>query len=166
MIQNSLKILYVGGEKCPRIDFGAYAAQFIETNELEESVEISCRVYIPKNIEDFTKTIVGLKPDLYIFSLNKYTKKYMTTYCELAWNLDKHAQIIVFQTDDEDYVDLSKTLWGIGIREFLSRSMPRYEKFARFNKAISEYLFLKKYQSLATRLHEISLLILLLVSLI
>ena len=35
--------------------------------------------------------------------------------------------------------------------------MPKYEKFARYNKALSEYVFLKKYQSLSKRLHEISL---------
>ena len=157
MINNKLDILYVTEQGYPQIDVESYRKEFLNHGAIDASIEILFETYTPAGIGDFTSVIASLKPDLYIFCLNKKTEDSLTTLCELAWNLDPQAQIIIFQNDDENYEEMCKKLWALGIREFLCNSMSRFETVARLSKAISEYLLLKKYQNLSKRLHEISL---------
>ena len=157
MIRNSLKILFVGERSRSLIDFKAFGVKFVESKDLVDSVALSYVSCHPKNIQDFTKIVSDYQPDFYILILSKNNQDLITTYCHLALYFNKQAQIVVYQSDKRNYESLSRSLWSLGIREFLSDSMPKYEKFARYNKALSEYVFLKKYQSLSKRLHEISL---------
>ena len=148
MIRNSLKILFVGEKSRSLIDFKAFGVKFVESKDLVDSVALSYVSCHPKNIQDFTKIVSDYQPDFYILILSKNNQDLITTYCHLALYFNKQAQIVVYQSDKRNYESLSRSLWSLGIREFLSDSMPKYEKFARYNKALSEYVFLKKVSEL------------------